>query len=229
MTEGMDQKLHDPDPGLDMQAYLGLLREARPADLAGLPWLSEHDRWTELVFCLLDECTAQGSDVVRALVATLDYLGLTRAAVLSGLGDGQGERRAVVEYVLAAHGFTPQETGQAVDLLAELGKAVQVKHGGKMQRYLRTQGIKMRDELVALLGAAPLPEEQLRFAVTHWLQNALNLPVPLEHPRVLEFLARNKVSLDQLVDAAEALDLNLAYVDDLLAADLEEEDWNGGD
>lgn len=77
----------------------------------------------------------------------------------------------------------------------------------------------MRDELANALGGESLNAGQLRYAIGHWLQNALSVPISLEHPAVLGFCKKNGISVGELVAAADELDLNVALVDDLLELD----------
>jgi hypothetical protein len=60
-------------------------------------------------------------------------------------------------------------------------------------------------------------EPQLQYAVSHWLQNAVSLPVSLEHPAVIAFRSEFGLDAKGLEDVVDALDINLAVVDDVLS------------
>ena len=74
------------------------------------------------------------------------------------------------------------------------------------------------EELADALGGAGVPADTLRFALTHWLQNATNAPLSLGHESVEAFCRKHELSAEQVRAAADDLDLNLALLDDLLEA-----------
>jgi hypothetical protein len=55
-----------------------------------------------------------------------------------------------------------------------------------------------------------------RRILTRWLQNALEMPIPLSNNEVQSFCKKYKCTVQQLVDAADTLDINVAIVDDLI-------------
>lgn len=203
---------------MDLKDQLQQLFEQHEPQLGTYAWMYETDRWTELVFCLLNQFYRQEAEPARAAMATLRYLGLLRIEKLGTLEAGSAEE-AVAVYVLKQHGLSEQDARNAAGLLAMSAQVVGQRYGGKIQRYLRHHGVAMRDELVNAFAGGALDEGQLRYAISHWLQNALGLPVSLEHQALRTFCKREEVSLDELIEAADKLDLNLALVDDVLELD----------
>lgn len=189
-------------------------------ELPEYAWESESARWVELVFCIVDALTDQEPAKVRRAVDVLDEMGLWAPARLAALdgGDPDATDGVVIEGVLRQYGLNPDEAHRAVATVVRAAAALDRDYGGRIQVFLRRYGEVIADALLAVLGA-DTSEERLRFAVAHWLQNALGMPVTLAHPAVVSFCRRSGATLDDLVAAADSLDLTVALIDDLLALD----------
>jgi hypothetical protein len=205
---------------MDIQTELKQLYERHESLLPTYAWASEADRWAELVFCLLSQCSDQDAETIRGAVAMLEALGLLDVDLLATLAERKPEG-TVIAYVLKQHGLEEQEVQCAVATLIRAALAFQRDYEGKVQRYLRRHAERMRDDLVRAFGDAPLNKAQLRQAVSHWLQNVASLPVSLENPSVQAFCKDHGISIEELIRAADDLDLNIALIDDLLALDQE--------
>lgn len=188
--------------------------EKHRAELPEYAWASERDRWAELVFCLLSRLREEELEATRAAVDLLNLLGLLRVEVLAGLS---GEDASILQRVLRSHGFSPAQASRAAEVLAAVAARTQQEYDGKLQRVLRKHGELLRRELSAAFTACGLEQTELDHAVSQWLQNAVNLPISLENDAVKAFCKSQRVRLDQLLEAADALDVNVALVDDLLA------------
>jgi hypothetical protein len=204
---------------MDLKTQLQELFEKNESDLGAYAWMYETDRCAELIFCLLNQYNPQHTEATRMAVSSIQYLGLLEIDKLALLEAPGNEDVVVLTYILQQHGFSRESAHHAVRLLAQVAKVMQRDYGGKVQRYLRRQGEIMRDELVKAFGGESLTTEQLRYAISHWLQNALSLPISLEHQAVTEFCKKNGVALEDLLRAADELNLNIALVDDLLEID----------
>ena len=211
---------------MDLKTQLQELFEKYESDIGAYAWMYETDRWSELVFCLLNQCVKQDPEITRQAVDMLQYLDLLQIDNLAVLDEATHENRVVGAYVLKRHGFSQKDAQLAVSLLAEAAKAIKRDYAGKLQLCLRRHGMSIRDELVNAFCGKSLGEEQLRYAISHWLQNALSIPVSLQHQAVIEFCRRNGVALEDLLRASDELNLNTALVDDLLELDMEEEGRN---
>jgi hypothetical protein len=201
---------------MDLKARLQQLHEQHQSDLAAYAWASEADRWVELIFCILLQYSTQRPEPTRAAVAMLRELSLLDLDRMLGLADPNNENGIVFLYVLQQHGFQEDDAKSACRLLAHVAKIVQDQYDGKIQSYLRRYGNAMRDEIVGAFKCEAVSETQLRYAVSHWLQNALSLPVSLEATSSIEFCRISGSSLDDLWKAADDLDMNIALLDDLL-------------
>lgn len=204
---------------MTIKTQLQELFERHEVDVGAYAWMHENDRWAELIFCLLNQYNPQNAQTIRMAVSSLQYLGLLDTTKLSLLETPGNEDVVVFAHILKRHGFSPENTEHAVKLLVHVASVIHKDYEGKIQRYLRRAGERMRDELANMFGGGLLKEEQLHYAISSWLQNALSLPISLEHPAVLEFCKRNGVSVEELLHAADELDLNIALVDDLLELD----------
>lgn len=204
---------------MDFKTQLRDLYERHEPEAGTYAWMNENDRWAELIFCLLNQYGDEDPQPVRTAVSSLGYLGLLDPDKLSLMNVPGDENAVVVTFVLKQHGFSNDDARRAAALLARVAAVIQKEWGGKIQRYLRRHGEMMRDELTKAFAGESLTDEQLRYAVSHWLQNALSLPVSLEHQAVVEFCRRNQASLADLTQAADELNLNIALVDDLLEFD----------
>jgi hypothetical protein len=151
----------------------------------------------------------------------LDALNLLDVELLATLAERKPEG-TVIAYVLQHHGFQEQEVQRTVATLMHAAMVFQRDYGSKVQRYLRHHAERMRNDLVRALGDAPLSEAQLRQAVSRWLQNVASLPISLEDPAVQAFYKDHGVDIEELIQAADALDLNVALMDDLLALEARE-------
>jgi hypothetical protein len=198
------------------QAAIAELIEDHVERLTDLVWVSEAERWAELVFWLLNECGQQDVEYVQKTVAVLDDLGLLEMPALAAL---DGERRQVVLFVLKQHLFSDEEARRALELLCSTARAFGGEQGGRLQHYLRGQFGKLRADLVDLLRPGGLPDEGLSFAVTRWLQSAFGAPLSLRHQPAQDFCKQRGLVLDDLETAADDLDVTLAAVDRLIELD----------
>ncbi len=219
---------------LPITDYLLLLEAYYQPELSEMPWASEDDRWAELLFCLLYEASGQAdAAIARSAVATLRYLGLATLESLSGKdasGNGNGaeptgEGAATVTEILRRHGFEDPEG--AMRLLAHTASSVD-KAWGQVQVFLYNHGQAMIDELAETIVSDDAPEDTVRASAALWLQNTLNLPVMVERPAITSLRRRFDVSVDELMDAADKVGLNVAILDDLVSlsdGDEEFEAW----
>ena len=204
----------------NLKAQLQRLIERHELDLGTYAWLYETDRWAELIFCLLNQCTQQEPEFTRQTVDMLQDLNLLQIDKLIVIENSAHENAVVLTYILKLHGFSEEDSQRAISLLAQVAKAIQKDYGGKIQRCLRKHGLSIRDELVNTFHGESLDDEHLRIAISHWLQNAFSLPVSLKNPASIEYCEKNQVSFNDLWNVIDDLDLNLAFVDDLFELEL---------
>jgi hypothetical protein len=148
-------------------------------------------------------------------------LGLLQIDEWVDLGNPGSQARTVFEYVLNQYGFSDEEAESATATLSQAGAVIHREYGGKLQRYLRRHAKAMRDDLTQAFGNDALAKPKLQYAITHWLQNAFGLPISLQSEAVAEFCKEEDVTIEQLWQAADQLDINLAIVDDVLEIEQE--------
>ena len=200
---------------MDARRALQELYDQHEDELASYPWMDEGARWAELVFCVLHQASDLPPTAVRRGMQLLDGLGLLEVAKVARLADAN-EDAAAADYVLRQLGLGAERSMAARTTLADLARYLGTAHGGKLQRFLRVHGERIRAELAGSIGTRGLPEREVKTAVTHWLQNALSLPVSLEHPAIQDFCAHHQIKPSDLWSAADDLDLNWALLDDLV-------------
>ena len=169
------------------------------------------------MFCLIDRCTSVSSDLVRTAAETLDAAGLLDVEVARALNIADDPRAVAAAQILRHHELSEEEIRLALQVVSEAAAEISSKHLGKIQRLVRPYAETLRNALAEELAVRALPPEELKYAVTQWLQNTASLPISLQNHAVLTFCEGMGCSSDTLFDAADALDINLAVVDDLMA------------
>jgi hypothetical protein len=205
---------------MDLDRELVELATRHADALDGLPWASERARWAELVFCVINS-VAEDPASARAATEVLDGLGLLAAGTLARAAEPGHEGGVVLRYVLTRHGLSAGEADEVVTLLAQVAASLVERHDGRIQRFLRHHGHTILDDLLGMVPAAGARGAELRRGFTHWLQNAVELPLSVMDTAVREFLDERGATLAQLEDAADEVDFNLALVDDIIRADRE--------
>ena len=203
---------------MDAKARLLEAYQAHGASLPEYGWPSETDRWMELLVCVLHQVRREGpiTEVREALLLWRE-LGLISPAALASLAQEE-EYEIALRIALRRRGFSAEEAQEGVAVARELAAAVLARYDGKIQLFLRRHAEAALEELADALGGAGVPADTLRFALTHWLQNATNAPLSLGHESVEAFCRKHELSAEQVRAAADDLDLNLALLDDLLEA-----------
>lgn len=192
-------------------------------------WAWEKERWHELVFCIL---TAIGEpDVlavdIRRLTDTLSSWGLLDLDALASQNGFDSARQAdnslqiTIDKFLQQAGFTNDKACISVKAICEAAASLKNKHDGKVQLYFRRYGTQMLDQISDDFEFSDFGEAREALAI--WLQNTLNMPVPASNP--LADLACEKlgVTYQELVEAADQADINVALLDDALRAYWEED------
>jgi hypothetical protein len=183
--------------------------------LSELGWTSERDRLSELVFAIV-LVHGGDEDVTRArkVVAILDGLGLVDPRALAQPDAGEA---AMTAAALERNGFAAEAVAAIVDAFAAVGMLLLREGDGKVQRLLRKHAQEMVSTLVGRSGLDRDDARQgLEDALVLWLQNTLSMPLSRSTPAVRRFCETRRITPDQLLDASDELDLNVAVVDDLL-------------
>lgn len=185
-------------------------------------WPSEHERWVELIFALVSRIGDKPESEVRDAVQGLDDLELLDVEKLSEIPEADGGVDLGFPYArrifesLSESGFTEEDSKSSVLVMHEAARSVKEHHGGKIQKYLRKYGQRMMDELSQSFSFSKMDEADMRYAFTYWLQNVLNMPVSLEDESIEEFCSKLERKPEELVQAADEMDINLAIIDDMV-------------
>jgi hypothetical protein len=180
-------------------------------------WMNEKERFSEFVFCLLYAHIRKDPQNVRRAIESLQNLNLLDVDKLELAGKPDSKESALIAYILEQHGFDSQSTKTVLLALAGIAGILKNDYYGKIQIMLRNYGEEIRDKIVQRLSESGIPaSENLRFAVTHWLQNVCFMPLSLKHDALKRFCETNNVKPEEVWQAADELDLNLSLVDDLL-------------
>jgi hypothetical protein len=197
------------------------------AELAGRHrWPSESARWLELVFCLVYRRATPEIDVgvLRQLLGVLSALGMLRIDALAEAGKGGASSDLdLFRGLLHRAGLEPTEADSAIRSVCSVAAGLQQNYGGKVQRYLREYGETMLRELPQKLANPSMADAAIQTAITHWLQNVLDMPIALVEPSSVRLCEDLGVGFDELAAVADGLDINLALVDDLIAASGDDE------
>lgn len=214
----MNAKGHD-----EAKYLLRKLLTQHGEELAGThPWVWEFDRWKELVFALLAQVAQAPEEELRKVVEDLAELDLLEISALAGLAGDQGEPEADSESarrileLLAERGFDPATAQRAFKTIAQAAEGLHEHFGGKVQRYLRSYGSRMLEELDDVFQLDALQEDEAMQGFSYWLQNVMNMPLSLRDETLQRFCKEHGLTPDQLIEAADELDFNLGLVDDLI-------------
>ena len=187
------------------------------------PW--ENQRWYELVFCLLAAVEGQYGPDSPAATATrvLVDLDLLDVPVLAANQAAEGSAADSDSYlahlavVLQRSGFAPDQVDRLLPALCAAASAVQEKHGGKVQAALRVHSKLLIDRLTEELSLAPhLGAENAHLAITNWLQNVMNVPVPVPSKGLTAFCQRTGAQPADVIKMVDELDINVALLDEVL-------------
>ena len=177
----------------------------------------------ELVFALLTRTTGLPQTTVRLLSNHLLHLDLLHIPALAHLLKGKppeldfyhpNSLRIIT--ILEEGGFSHSEAMLGLTVMCEAASAISAQFFGKIQFYLRGYAERMVNEAQTIFHFSLLNQNDIRYAFSFWLQNVLNMPLPLPDKDVESFSRANGLTSEQIFDAADEMDVNVAYVDDLL-------------
>ena len=186
-------------------------------------WLWETERWHELVVALLSRVTVRSEMDVRAATESLGDAGLLDVEALSAScqsgttlePDTPLARR--IREVLEDSGFKPDEAQKGATVLCEVAHGFSAHFQGQVQCYLRHYGELMLSESRRFFQFSALDEASVRFALTYWLQNVLNMPLSLVDDDMRALCQEHGIQPSDIMAAADTFGVNLALVDDVIS------------
>jgi hypothetical protein len=188
-------------------------------------WVNERARWAELIFCMLLRLNSnilQASDI-RKVVGALWDLGYLEIETMVGFCDSKGKvdgsAPGVVVLVdtLTKCGASAKQAERSVCAIWEAAKSVEKNFNGKIQQYLRGYGQQMMNEVRSHFELTQLNNDDVNFVFSHWLQNVLYVPIQLAFKDYVGLEDYRDLTLGDMIEVADELDINLALVDDILS------------
>lgn len=185
-------------------------------------WASETSRWNELVAILASEVCLRSKDDMMEIINYLADLGhldipeLAKIDVRSNKIDRANDEATKIIAVLVRKGLSEEQALNVLLPLCQIAKRLNEDFGGKIQLYLRSYGETMLREALALFSLQGGSEDETRRVFTAWLQKVTNMPLLLLAPEVSEFCGKHEISVAELIEAADNIDMNVAIVDELL-------------
>jgi hypothetical protein len=194
-------------------------------------WIRESERWYELVACILTTVAEpeMAPEAIRELTEMLEWAHLLDIDLLGSLGPiGKEDVDAhpvvvTLTTLLRQGGFNEEESRKVVSAIIEVARGFRKHYQGKVQHYLRQQGERMLEEASKTFAFSQLNSEETHHAFSLWFQNALNIPLPTADPITERACARLGTDYSALVEAADAVGVNVALLDNALRAYWEEE------
>ena len=175
-----------------------------------IQWEDEADRWHELVLYILDETTGLPISELRRVVAALAALGLLEPEAFSPDGDGES-----IEAHLRRCGASVEEARNGSRAIRVTAQNIAKKYT-TLQAFLRSQGEVIVGKVTENLLPSDLDATVARRIAVQWGQSVLELPVLMVDEHVQNFCRSMKCSDEQLVEAAEDLNVSVAVLDELI-------------
>ncbi len=186
-------------------------------------WPFETARWYELAGSVLRvvggaETPARSIENALESLTRLGLLDLDDLAAMASDTTGRTETADLMEVVLARSGFGADTAHLAVSAIVDAASFIWEHYGGRIQSMLRRQGEIVLGNVMAELPLASVDDDTKRRIVTHWLQRTLDLPIPVTTRGMRLAAGAHHATVDELVAAADRLDINVAILDELLAS-----------
>jgi len=185
-------------------------------------WLYEQYRWTELVFTILAQFVPLDYSDIRQIIEQMATRGLIDLKSLSATRfnntqeiDNNQEANKIKSFLLEV-GFTEDLAKRSVRCICEVATGLGEHYNGKIQYYIRSYGEQLLKDLPNKFRFSQLNNDEVRNAFIYWMQNVLDMPIPINIKAIKEFAEINNVTFELLITEADNLDINLSYLDDMI-------------
>ncbi len=201
-----------------LQLVEQIYREYAPSvDPSRWPW--EKTRWYELIFCILFSIGEPEvpAAAIRELTTILSNFGLLEVdSIASWRTEDEKARveQVTVKTLLEKSGFSSSQSEIALNFMEEAAIHIQQSYESKIQIFLRRFGEDLLLNIKKELNLDEYPTAHQ--ALSLWLQNTLNMPIPAIDPLAEKACQKLGVEYKVLVEAATAQDINIALLDDAL-------------
>jgi hypothetical protein len=199
-----------------------LFDPSKAAQLGVYDWASESSRWNELLTIIMSRICDVPEEDLRDLTKYLSDLGhldieqLARINVSGDEIDRSDEEATKILDVFRRKGVTEEQALRILLLFCQIARGLNSNFGGKIQRYLRSYGDQMLKDIPKYFSLKSSSDDEIQQIFTLWFQKVLNMPVPLRDPILSGFCHKNDISTDELLEAADNINLNVAIVDEML-------------
>src|SRR4051812_25095993 len=147
-------------------------------------WVDERERWSELLFAVAARVSGASHAAIRSVVSRALHAELDSPAALA---DRSSPEALAYRTGWVAAGLSETQADQVCDAFATIATVVVARDEGMPGRFLRRHGERLREEIVSELTSAGAGDRTaIGDAVTLWLQNVLELPLPLRHPALVD-------------------------------------------
>ena len=195
--------------------------EEYSGDISEYLWPLEALRWYELVFSILvtigePEILAES---VRDLTNKLADLGLLEVDELSKISPAD-DQATTIKTVLVKAGFSEGQAKSALRAVCEAASGIQENYVGRIQDYY----LKYANEMLSNIKNDFIFSdfENAPKAISVWLQNTLNMPVPGSNILADKACESLGTTYDELVSTVRNEGYNIAILDNALRAYWEE-------
>lgn len=189
------------------------------------PWFWEGARWNELLFAIAARVSGIEEAAARVLITELnelDLIDLKDLAALPRAADGKADSNSPAFKALAEtmtrYAVDENRVHRTVTAFSDAAVAFDRGFDGKVQKYLRHYGERILGELDEHFRFTDLTEDETGDAFTEWLQNCLAMPLSLRDADMKAFCEARGITVEALIEAADAADINVAYLDDITQA-----------
>jgi hypothetical protein len=186
-------------------------------------WVFERDRWKEFIFAVLTQALRLPQVEVRRVSERLQRLGLIEISELAQLSKSDISKSSTsnanvgrILSILKESGSTITQARKGLLSIAEAAKWITSNHDGLVQKCLRSYGELMVRDLSNSAVFTNLTRYEANYAIRLWLQNVINMPIPLHAESAKQFSKEQGLSEEQLIEAADEEGLNVALLDDLI-------------
>jgi hypothetical protein len=186
------------------------------------PWSNEANRLYELYYCLLHRISKKNEVQIRRIIKSLAALNLLDANLLSeakivGGDGGEGDSLAsTITEILIRNGFKEEEARSCSRGICTIARGIKQNYEGKVQKFLRKYGNLMIEEMDKLFSFEGLSKDDREYVFAHWLQNSLQMPVPLAAGPEDRFYKDNSIKEEDLLEFADKLDITVPLVNDVI-------------
>jgi len=185
-------------------------------------WVDEHDRWVELVFTILTQIIPLNHLEIRQITEKLSKESLLNIKELSNINFRNPDELKNLDHfknfreILNMHKIDETLINDCFITICETAEGISTNFSGKIQKYIRSYGELLLSDIQNNFKFTLLNHDQIRNSFIYWMQNVLNMPISLNEDILVQFAEQNDITVEELYNEADNIDINLAVLDDLV-------------